>query len=393
MGQFLVEQRRADRAIERLVAPNLLHDEGCDYVLRRMFPVDGGFAAVRNDFQLCIGGVTCLGRMQTPNGTLEMPIPYERKTTYADITSVFANEGGAYGATHAGILGYSRKAVSFEILDQGRSALVRTEQRDFANAIPWAPLGSYDPDEFKPPDFGWPAWKPEHRYPWDKPTWKPNYWGDSGEAGAWSDMLTNNPATGATFSVGVAFIVSPASPPILLCSARFTRCLVIRPGDALWVRYAGRVRPGVAPAGGVTTSAFVSRLARRAWANDAQAEPGNYRAALAVNAPGSLDLTATWSDVVELDDASNPGYAPAPLTSWAKGSQPYEVVAQCAGFQNTGAEPWQPVHWFCVLADFDASPVLCWLEPLNPPDGLVLSPGDRFVFPDGVAFSLRDGGG
>jgi hypothetical protein len=51
-------------------APNFLHDEGADYILRRMFPVGGGFAPARSDWKLCIGGVNCLGPYTTPNGTL-----------------------------------------------------------------------------------------------------------------------------------------------------------------------------------------------------------------------------------------------------------------------------------------------------------------------------------
>ena len=230
--------------IDRVTAGNILHDEGCDHVLRRMFPVGGGFAAARNNWVLCIGGVTCLYPAQTPNGTLGVPIPCTRQTTFAEITRVYANEGGAYGPEHAAILGYVRKPVTFTVIDQGRSAIVRTEEREFANAIQWAPLGSYPHPEFPPPRWSGYVWEPLHGYPWRKPTWKDDYFGSSGNAGAWSDMLTGNPATAATFSVGVAFIVSLSpDPPILLCSARFTRCLVVRPGDSLWVRYSGRVRP------------------------------------------------------------------------------------------------------------------------------------------------------
>ena len=388
MGAFAVRHLRGRRAIDAVFAPNLLHDEGSDYVLRRMFPVGGGFAPARDDWKLCIGGATCLTAAATPNGTLAVPFPYDRQTTFAAITSVYANEGGAYGAVHAGILGYVRQSATFAVIDQGRSAIVRTEEREFANATPWAPLGSYGPDEFKPPDWQGYVWEPLHGYPWRKPTWKDNYFGSSGEAGAWSDMLTGNPASAATFSVGVAFVVSLSPAPILLCSARFTGCLVIRPGDALWVRYAGRVRPGTSSAGAVTTGALARLLAKRAWGNDPAAAPSNYRAALAANPAGSLDDTTTWADIEELTAAANPGYAQAPLTNWTKEAQPYEVVAQCGGFQNTGTQPWQPARWLCVVADFASGPVLCWLEPINPP--VTLPAGDRITFPDGVRFSLRD---
>ena len=133
----------------------------------------------------------------------------------------------------------------------------------------------------------------------------------------------------------------------------------------------------------MTTSEFVSLFAHGAWAND-QAVPVNYRLALATNPPGSLRSDATWADIEELLVPSNPGYARASLTNWAKG-QPYEVIAQCGGFENTGDVPWQAAHWFCVVADS----TLCWLEEIDPPISLLAA--DRITFPGGVRFSLRDG--
>jgi len=137
----------------------------------------------------------------------------------------------------------------------------------------------------------------------------------------------------------------------------------------------------------MTTSALVNLLARRAWTNDPAAEPSNYRAVLAMNPPDSLDHAATWADIQELSAASNPGYARSPLTNWAK-AQPYEVAAQCAGFKNTGGEPWQAANWFCVIADFPGGTVLCWTEPVVPP--ILLAAGDRITFPDGPRFRLMD---
>lgn len=388
MGAFAVRHVRAGRLLFAGTIPNTLHDEGADYALRRMFPVGGGFATLRTDWKLCIGGINCMEQTATPNGTLGIFFPYDRQTSFAEITNVYANEGGAYGATHAGILGYARQAVAFAVLDQGRSAVVRTAEREFAHAIPWEALGSYDADEFQPPDFGWPAWKPVHRYPWDTPSWKPDYFGASGEARAWSDMLTGNPHTGATFSVGVAFIVSLEPTPILLCSTRLTRCLVIRPGDSLFVRYAGRVRPGVSASGAITTSRFARLLARRAWGDDPTAASSNYRAVLAANPAGSLSERSTWEDIVEL---VGDGYASAALTDWAKGGQDFEVVGQCTGFENTGDDPWQAANWFGVIADFEGSPVLCWMAPIDP--AVAVPAGDMITFPAGVQLGLRDGYG
>lgn len=378
MGEFQVHHIRGSRR-RTVVRPNLLHDEGADYLLRRMFPVGGSFAPARSDWKLCIGGINCQGASATPNGALGVFIPYDRQTTFAEITSVYANEGGAYGATHASILGYARQPVNFSLAPHGRSVQLATEEREFANQIPWGDLGDWSPD---PAPQHQPYWEPNHQYPWRKPIWKPGYWGSSGEAGAWSGMLTGNPATAATFSVGVAFIVSESGAPILLASAAFTNCLVIRPGDALWVRYASRLRPGRTTAGGWITAEFIDLFAQRAWGNVAAAEPSEYSALLLADAPGSLDWTATLNTVNELFEA---GYAD--LATWTKGAADYEVVAQCGGFQNTGASAWPVANYVGVIAIFNGSKRLCWFAPIEP---IAVAPGDSVTFPEGITFGLRD---
>ena len=230
MGFFIVRHRDQHYSL-----PNTLHDEGCDHILRRAFPIGGSFATARTDWKLCISGVPCLGMTDTPNGPITLS--YDHETTYAEITA--ANEGGACDSTQASLLGYVRKAVTLTVENQGRSVRVYTEKREFANAIPWTPLGSYTPSEFEPPPWSGYPWETAQGYPWQSPTWKSEYFG----ASVWGDKFTGYPMAASTFSVGAAFIVSTASPAILLCSARFTRCLVIRPGDSLWVQYIGRLRP------------------------------------------------------------------------------------------------------------------------------------------------------
>ncbi len=47
MGEFQIQHVRGSR--RRVFAlPNTLHDQGADYILRRMFPVGGSFAPVRS---------------------------------------------------------------------------------------------------------------------------------------------------------------------------------------------------------------------------------------------------------------------------------------------------------------------------------------------------------
>jgi hypothetical protein len=380
MGAFAVRHLREGRLIGAITAPNLLHDEGADYCLRRMFPVGGSFAPARSDWMLCIGGINCNSPGATPSGSSLTQIPYNRETGFYAIVALYQNEGGALGQTHANILGYARQPVSFALDTQGRSVLIATAEKEYTNQIPWADLGTWPDPEVKPQHQ--PFWEPNHQYPWRKPIWKYGYWGTSGEAGAWSDMLTGNPVTGATFSVGVAFIVSASGTPILLASAVFSDCLVIRPGDELWLRYASRVRPGRTSAGGWTTAEFTSLLAERAWGNVPAAEPSEYAAVLLADAPGSLDWTATLDASRQIVEV---GFSE--ITSWSKGLADYEVIAQCPGWQNTSGQTWPVANYVGVMAIFDGVKRLCWFDPIEP---VAVADGDTVTFPDGIGFSLRD---
>jgi hypothetical protein len=379
MGAFAVRHLREGRRIGDIFAPNLLHDEGADYVLRRMFPVGGSFAPARSDWMLCIGGINCNGAGATPSGSSLTQIPYNRETGFYDIVAPYQNEGGALGLTHTNILGYARQPVSVALDAHGRSVLIATAEKEFVNQIPWADLGSWAPD---PTPQHQPYWEPNHQYPWRKPIWKHGYWGTSGEAGAWSDMLTGNPVTGATFSVGVSFIVSASGAPILLASAVFADCLVIRPGDELWLRYASRVRPGRTASGGWTTAEFTSLLAQRAWGNVPAAEPSEYAAILLADAPGSLNWTATLDTVSQVFEAGI-----AEITTWTKGAADYEVVGTSIGFTNASGQTWPVAHYVGVMAIFDGVKRLCWFDPIEP---VAVADGDTVTFPDGIRFSLRD---
>lgn len=378
MGEFQIHQVCGSECLP-FARPNTLHDQGADYLLRRMFPVGGSFAPARTDWKLCIGGINCLGAATTPNGTIGTIIPYNRSTTYSQMTSVYANEGGAFGVAHANILGYVRRPVSFAVLPEGRSALISTDEQEFADQLPWADLGDWSPN---PPPQHQPYWEPNHQYPWRVPIWKGDYFGSSGDAGALSDMLTGNPVNGATFSIGVAFIASESGTPILLASAVFSDCLVVRPGDALWLRYASRLRPGRTPSGGWTTAEYVGLLGQRAWGNLAAAEPSEYAAILLADAPGSLDWTATLDTVTQVFEADY-----ADLPSWAKGAAAYDVVAPCGGFHNTSSAAWPVANYLGVIAIFNGTKRLCWFEPIAP---VAVPPGDSVTFPAGITFSLRD---
>jgi hypothetical protein len=77
MGEFTMTcLRRGLR--RRVVQDNILHDEGADYLLRRMFPVGGAFTGARSDWQLCIGGIRCTQPAATPNGNLGIFFDYDR---------------------------------------------------------------------------------------------------------------------------------------------------------------------------------------------------------------------------------------------------------------------------------------------------------------------------
>jgi hypothetical protein len=176
--------------------------------------------------------------------------------------------------------------VSFSRSNLGRSVIIETGEGEFANVIPWADLGDYTPN---PAPQHHPHYVPNHGYPWFRPIWKGDYFGSSGIPKAWSDMLTRNPNTAATFSVANAFVVSPSGAPILLASANLARCLVVRPDGELYVAYRGQIRPGATTAGGWTTARFADLLAQRAFLDIASAEATNYRAVLLSDPPGSLD--------------------------------------------------------------------------------------------------------
>jgi hypothetical protein len=380
MGEFTMTcLRRGLR--RRVVQDNILHDEGADYLLRRMFPVGGAFTGARSDWQLCIGGIRCTQPAATPNGNLGIFFDYDRGTTYAEIAQVAQNEGGAYGADHATILGYARVPVSFSRSNLGRSVIIETGEGEFANVIPWADLGDYTPN---PAPQHHPHYVPNHGYPWFRPIWKGDYFGSSGIPKAWSDMLTRNPNTAATFSVANAFVVSPSGAPILLASANLARCLVVRPDGELYVAYRGQIRPGATTAGGWTTARFADLLAQRAFLDIASTEATNYRAVLLSDPPGSLDWNAKLTSVVELDDS---GYAPQSLSNWTKGVQPYEVTASCSGWSNTSGATWTTANYVGIVAAFDGDDELCWFEPISP---VTLADGDSLTFPSGVEYALRD---
>lgn len=239
MGVFRCNLVRRGAVVQQIHAPNTLHDEGADYILRRMFPV-GGSLAPPASFRICIGGINCDSPYARPNYTVGGGLPLTRATTYFEMTHPVANEGGGATDAHRTILGYARQAVTFTAAMEAGGAKVETPEVGFQNAVPWAPLGTYEPGEFVPPPWHRYQWQPLHGYPWVKPRWRDNVWGETGEPHAWGQSLSQNPNRAATFPVGVVFVISSA-PALLIASALFTTCIEVRPGDTLYVKYSGRV--------------------------------------------------------------------------------------------------------------------------------------------------------
>lgn len=366
----------------------MLHDEGADHILRRTFPIGGDFTAVR-EWLLAVGGLNQMWINQTPNGFPGPggpPIEYRRETTFTEITGPYANEGGAEGgngSVHAAILGYTRKPISLTAANDGRSIRILAPEKAYLNQVGWAPWGSYAPDEFKPPDWSGEQWEPEHEYPWQTPTWKDGRWSDP-----WDDWFRENPHRAGSFTIGMAFILSTATPGMLLCSSIACGAFSIKPGATLYTRCTARLTPPGLPADEfVVTTAFLAHLAGRL--NGTASAATNYRMILAANPPGSLSHASTWAEVQPFTAGANPTYVDSPVTSWAKGA-PYQTVGTCAGFENTDpAESWETANWTCLVADVNAAPMLCAAEPLIPPR--TLGPGDRLLFPSGVTFGLLTG--
>lgn len=364
----------------------MLHNEGAAHVLARTFPIGGSFATQRTDWKLCISGINQMGIGDTPNGFPgpgAPPIDYDAETTYAEITHAYANEGGAEGgdgSTHAGIIGYTRKATTPSVENLGRAVSVRSGEKSFGNSILWAPWGSYDPDEFEPPDWSGEPWEPEHEYPWQTPTWKEDRWSDP-----WDDWFRENPHRAGSFTIGATFIASPTVPGILLASDVCRGGLSIKPNSTLWKRCDLLIVPP--SIGDILTTAFLEIMAGRTFGSTSA--PSAYRMVLASNPAGTLNHTSELGDVTAFGSGTNPTYADASVTSWAAGAA-YQAVGTCAGWENEDASvTWEAATYACLVADVDSVATLCGVCPIDPPRAL--APGDRLLLPSGVVASLITG--
>ena len=239
MGRFVTSLIRDGHCIDRAEHENTLHREGSEYMMRRLFPIGGSFESV-GDFRIGIAGIGCGGHPAVPNST---PV-YNRDLSWYDIESDTSQEGGAAYDFHRGLIGYSRQSVSFSVTDEGYGAKIATADVTFYNNLHWANQGTWDValGETPPLNYNRLPWEPSPGYPWQAPTWKHGFYGSSGVPGAISDMLTDDPRRGATYPVGIVFVVDHSSRS-LITSARFRNCIEIRPDDALWVRYEGVIYP------------------------------------------------------------------------------------------------------------------------------------------------------
>lgn len=353
----------------------MLHDEGADFLLRRMFPVGGSYATARSDWRLGISGWGCLDVPDTPNGGL-VAGGFGKSKGWADVLDPYANPHGVFGADHATILGMGLRAVTPAVVNDGRTVALATSEAEFEHGLEWTPYGVVDA-----PDWRGPQWEPEHGYPWKIPNVRGDYW-DSVDPD-WSAMLAENLATGATFPVGHAFLGSPSG-ELLLASMRLATCVIIRPGGSLIVRYRGRLWPHPLSSGAIVTTAFLELVLRRGLVNDVD-DGDVWRAVLLADAAESITPASTWASVTPI---TGTGYAAVALASWAKDGAD-AVTAACGGWTNASGTAWGVANYVGIVANFGEDTVLCWAEPLASPLGLPA--GDAFDFPSGVRLELADG--
>jgi hypothetical protein len=386
MGEFKITHSGCG-SIEQITVPNILHNEGADYLLRRMFPVGGSFNTRRDNWLIGLGGSTCLATSSTPNGRmynlgfLAPPTPLTREAGYWDVADFYWNEGGANDTFHAALLGYERQATTFSTSFLGRSGIVQSDEHKFVNILEWIDKGSWDADNPKPQHQPLP-WDPNHGYPYRRPIWQS---GTLNTTSDWDAILVQNPYRANSWSIGAVFIVSEEPTPILLCSGLFSHCLSIKPTSSLWVSYGGQLYPGKTVDGGWVTADFIDKFTQRGWTDVATAMPQDYRAILLSDAPESLDWSSTLATVNELPIGA--GYGRVSLNGWTKGANDYDVVAQCAGWTCTAPVTWETANYVAVIARFDGTDTLCWFDPITP---IALEENDNISFPNGVKFSLRE---
>ncbi len=236
MGEFVINLRVRNTTVLHQVLPNLLHDEGKEYLLRLAFPP----LVAQQNYQIGLSGINTDG----PNGPPEND--YDETTAYGVMTHDTSNEGGGSSAGHRAALGYSPKTTFFHIQRVGGFAMVRSEQVAFHHPLDWAPTpdswwrdkGRIPPDhKWFTPNEGWQHYRPTHGYPWDVPLKQR----DPDDPLSWMDWFYTDFRRAVAFPVSIIWLGTAGTPKRLLFSASLKRPVALVPESTLHVHYRGRL--------------------------------------------------------------------------------------------------------------------------------------------------------
>ena len=170
MGAFLLTTDSG-----RLVVPNMLHFEGTETMLRRIFGSESECT-----FTLGFAGPTLYAATQRPNTS--SAVQQTQMLTLAEACSSTANEGGQPSDDGRTLVGYERKDVAWSFANDGAHVIAQTQVATWANPVEWKHQGTWyqwtgtEWEEYKVREWYLDdQWEPLVGYPWQVPVIHPNF--------------------------------------------------------------------------------------------------------------------------------------------------------------------------------------------------------------------------
>lgn len=379
MGEFHCRVVERGRTVKEFTAPNALHYEGVERILRQVFPP----LQVPLAFQIGIAAPTLRTKSARPNPISSTNLDYAETLVLDDFEA--GNEGGAYVSTMRDAMDYARQPIAFAVSAQSLGAAIESDEVEFTNAETWAqhPADWDNPAtageiESTPPPWHTPPWEGSHGYPWQHPRikhdWMQQYDG-SGEL----DWLIDFRKFGG-FPVLNAFVVDTVY-GVVIASSVFRAPVLLRPGLSLHIQYRARIDN--------VSQAFATRLAGRAFAGSGSAYESIYARPLLVSA-GTPRETWTYDDVVdhfsdELIAISIDDWTFVPYDEGPPEITPH-VVTDLAPVWVNESETELVVAHVAVYGEVAGTPELMFCIPI---DSVALAENDQLRAPDGIVFRLK----
>ena len=237
MGEFLI---RVDDG-PQIVVPNIVHDEGMEYLLNCVFPPHSDIPTLK----MHVNGYSSDFPWDRPNPG---GWPVFEVTGRAAIFNPDANPDGAYTAKHAELMDLQPVVVNFTATAESGGVLIETNECVFRNALDWQPTsdGYYtglDPPQAPPPKWSDPAWAPVIGYPWQIPNIAlGSMRADPAVPEEVVDDIAGNMHYGASWPLSNIFIYSDDD---LYLSGNLLRIghITLRPEGVLYVKWRGRIQP------------------------------------------------------------------------------------------------------------------------------------------------------